>query len=415
MRLAILTIGDEICMGQVVNTNSAWMAYECSKLGIDAAVHSTVGDEETAMIAEMERLLKGNDVLLITGGLGPTHDDITKPVLAKFFGDELVLHQPTMDTLAERYLKRGIKFNEQNRSMALLPSRCRVLPNSSGAAPGMLFEENGRIVVSMPGVPAEVKAIMTDHVLPYLKEKLVETGSPVKVFKTLQTIGIAESILAEQIGDVNTFLGNSTLAFLPSNRGVRLRVNSTGANPAEAEAELKRVIDIIIARADKYIYGTEDDAIAGVVGRMMKERGLTISVAESCTGGMLGAALTDIAGSSAYFTGGAITYSNEAKTGVLGVDAGTIANYGAVSRETALEMASCARKKFKTDIGMAITGIAGPDGGTEDKPVGTVWIALANEKEAVAEKFVFGGKRPINRELSVGFALNMLFRALKGE
>ncbi len=414
MKIAVLTIGDEICMGQVVNSNAAWIAYECSKLGCDVTTHSSIGDEEGIIISELGRLLALNDAVLITGGLGPTPDDLTKPALAKFFGDTLEFHQPTLESLTKRYLKRGIKITEGNKSIALLPQKCTLLDNSVGTAPGMLFIGNGKTVVSMPGVPAEMKAIMSGHVLPYIKELLNKSGSPVKLFKTLQTIGIAESLLAELIGDVSEFIGSSSLAYLPSYRGVRLRINSHGPDISEAEAELERIAAIISQRAGKYIFGGEGDTISRVVGDLLKTKGLTVSVAESCTGGMLGAAFTDNPGSSAYFAGGVITYSNEVKIRLLGVKESTIADYGAVSRETAIEMAANVRAKFDTDFGISITGIAGPDGGTETKPVGTVWIGLADKENSIAEKFLFGRNRSVNREFSVGYALNMLYQRLRG-
>lgn len=413
MKIAVFTIGDEICMGQVVNTNAAWIAFQCSKLGFDVTTHSSVGDEEGMIISELDRLLGANDIVLVTGGLGPTHDDITKPALAKYFNDVIELHQPTMDNLTERYQKRGIKLTDRNKSMALLPSKCIVLPNSVGAAPGMLFERNGKTVISMPGVPAEMKAIMKDNVLPYLKEALEKSGSEIKVFKTLHTIGIPESILAEEIGDVSGFLGKSALAFLPSYRGVRLRVNSTGKDVLAAETELNRVVDIITERVGRYVFGTDEDTITQNAGDLLKAKSLTVAVAESCTGGMLGAAFTDNPGSSAYFAGGIISYSNEAKINILGVNQSTILEHGAVSRETAIEMAANVSAKFGSDFGISVTGIAGPDGGTETKPVGTVWIGLASRDEVTARHFVFGSNRSVNRELTVGYALNMLYEKLK--
>jgi nicotinamide-nucleotide amidase len=294
----------------------------------------------------------------------------------------------------------------------MLPSRCEVLKNARGTAPGMLFKTDGKILISMPGVPNEMKGIMEDHVLPLLKGLMAESDS-VTVFKTLLTNGIPESNLADLLGDTDEFLKGTTLAFLPSYHGVRLRIGSVGESFKKGEEEIARVEKYIRSKAEKFIYGEGDQNLALAVGNLLKEKNKTISLAESCTGGLLGAALTDAAGSSQYFMGSIICYSNEAKIELLNVPSETILNNGAVSCEVAEVLAKNVRLRFKTDYGMSITGIAGPGGGTAEKPVGTVWIGIADEHSVHAKKFIFGTERMVNRELSVGAALGILLKDLQ--
>lgn len=412
MNVSILTIGDEICIGQIVNTNAAWIASQVTQLGANVKQHSAVSDELNEINAEFDRLLKSSDVVLVTGGLGPTHDDITRTALCEYFHDELVFHEPTFEYLKERYARRGVELSERNKFQAMLPSTCEVLKNSRGTAPGMLFKKDKKILVSMPGVPNEMKGIMKDHVLPLLKELMAHSDS-VTVFKTLLTNGIPESNLADLLGDTNEFLKGATLAFLPSYQGVRLRIGSTTESFLKGNEEIARVEKHIRQKAGKYIYGEGDQNLALAVGNLLKEKNKTVALAESCTGGLLGAALTDAAGSSQYFMGSIICYSNEAKIELLNVPAETILNNGAVSCEVAEELAKNVRLRFKTDYGISITGIAGPGGGTTEKPVGTVWIGIADENSVKAQKFIFGQERMVNRELSVGAALGILLKALK--
>lgn len=411
--VSILTIGDEICIGQIVNTNAAWLAAECTRLGCHVAAHAVTGDALTDITGELGRLLAASDTVILTGGLGPTHDDRTKAALCEFFGDVLVLHEPTLAFLTELYGRRGLDVSERNRTQALLPSTCRVLANSRGTAPGMMFETGGKTVFSLPGVPAEMKGIMTEQVLPFL-EKITEKQEQAR-FRTLQTTGITEANLADLIGDPEEFLVGGTLAFLPSYQGVRLRIGVRANSADEATARIAGVEEILRARAGRFMFGADDDSLASVAGQLLTVRGETVAVAESCTGGLLGAALTDVPGSSAYFPGGVLTYSYESKTVQLGVRAETLLRYGAVSGETVCEMAAAVREKFGATYGIAISGIAGPDGGLPDKPVGTVWIALAQPGGVEPKKFVFGNDRRINRERSVGAALAMLVGALRRE
>ena len=415
-KISILTIGDEICIGQVTNTNASWIASQCTKLGADIIRHVSVGDVMTEMLEEVDRLLKISDFVIVTGGLGPTHDDITKPCLATFFGDELVFNQDAYDNLEYFLSLRKIRMTEKNKSMAYLPSKCKLLFNRNGTAPGMLFENCGTFcLVSLPGVPREMMSIMEDHVLPLIAKIIEEKNADVLLFKTLQTSGIPESILAEKIGDVSDFLGDGTLAFLPSYKGVRLRIGVSDQNFKLAELKLEKIENHIRDKAGSYIYGVGDDSLVSVIGHLLRDGGHTLSVAESCTGGLLGAEFTKISGSSDYFLGGAIVYSNDLKINILNVNPLTIETFGAVSEQTATELAENANKKFNTDYSLSITGIAGPTGGTEEKPVGTVWIGMATPDKTITKKFQFGNDREINRERAVGTALNMLYKELTGQ
>ena len=411
LSLSILTIGDEICIGQIVNTNAAWIADQCTRIGCKISIHSTIGDDIRIIQNELERLLSASDAVIITGGLGPTHDDLTKDALCEYFDDILIFHQPTFDYLTSIYARRGQSVSERNATQAMLPSKATILSNSRGTASGMWFEESGKIVVSLPGVPREMKGLMEEHVLSRLSKWADETDE-VQLYKTLLTTGITEANLADLIGEPQEFLEDSSLAFLPSYQGVRLRIGVQASSKQDATDELERIENYIREKVNRYIFGENDQTLASVVAGLLIEKKRTVSVAESCTGGMLGAALTDIAGSSAYFEGGVQVYSYTAKQNILNVSPETLAKYGAVSKETVEEMAINVRLKFGTSYGISISGIAGPGGGLPEKPVGTVWIGLADESKVTAKKFVFGNERTINRERSVGSALEMIYRAL---
>jgi nicotinamide-nucleotide amidase len=416
MTIAILTIGDEICIGQIVNTNAAWIADQCSRAGLRVVAHSSVGDAMDVILAEFERLLSVADVLLITGGLGPTHDDLTKAALVQFLGDTLVVHEPTLAHIQDLMRRRGRELNERTAAQALQPARSEPLLNELGTAPGMWFsvERSGasRNIAAMPGVPSEMKHILSERVLPRLRALHDERGGRTMLYTTLLTTGIAESSLADLIGDVEEILEGHELAFLPSATGVKLRLTVTEDSRTQAEATLARLEHKLRSRVGGYIYGHDGDSLELVVGRLLKEQGAKLAVAESCTGGLLGAALTNVAGSSAYFLGGVQCYSNEAKMRFVGVQPTTLERYGAVSEETALELASGIRERFDATYGVSITGVAGPDGGSPEKPVGTVWIGLADRQSCTAELFRFANDRITNREHAVASALAMLLRNL---
>lgn len=422
MKIALFTIGDEICIGQIVNTNAAWMAEACAMEGWRVLVHSVVGDDLQQIIDEFRRLLSLADVVLITGGLGPTHDDRTKTALLEFLHDTLVLHEPTLEHLRGLFQRLGRDLTERNAAQALLPSKCEPLRNDKGTAAGMWFRlaagtqenpsERDKFMVSMPGVPHEMKHLMQDRVIPRLRELF--QNDPVMRYTTLLTTGIAESTLADLIGDVELILEGQELAFLPSPSGVKLRITVTGENRASADAALERIEERIRARAGRFIYGKDNERYEAIVGRILTDRKKTVAVAESCTGGLLGVALTASSGASAYFLGGVQCYSNDAKVQLVGVKPDTLRLHGAVSEETARELAFGIRERFQSDIGISITGIAGPDGGTPEKPVGTIWVGIADSDSVEAHKYTVGGDRTVNRERAVAAALQLLLKKVSG-
>ena len=411
-KVSLISIGDEICIGQIVNTNASWIAAKCTNIGASVTAHSVIGDDRDELISELDRLVPKSGMVILTGGLGPTYDDITKKVLTEYFKDKLVLHEPTLKYLEKLFKIRGYTLTERNREQAMVPSKAKILDNKVGTAPGMLFEHNGTYIVSLPGVPAEMKYIMSNSILPHIENIISETNEDIVFYKNFITSGIPESMLADLIGDTEKILESGTLAFLPSYKGVKLRVGISARSFKEAEKRVNKIGQYLYNRAGRFIIGTEDESLSSIVGKLLSELNATISVAESCTGGMLGAELTKISGSSKYFTGGAIVYSNMTKIKILGVDEDILEKFGAVSEEVAKELAKNVRIKFGTDFGIGITGIAGPTGGTKEKPVGTVWISLADENVCIAQRFVFSNDRDVNRERAVGTALNILLKRL---
>lgn len=413
LNVSILTIGDEILIGQIVNTNASWIAQRCIEVGASIKEHCAVGDNEKDILQTLDRLMHFSNIVIITGGLGPTIDDLTKPVLTKYFDDELYFSEEVFEWIKEYYSLRGItEVSERNKYLAFIPRKCKPLKNAIGTAPGMLFEINQKTVFSLPGVPKEMKYLMQEYVLPYIKQKIINNNLPTHLFRVIQTCGIAESVLADKLVGIEKISNEVSIAFLPSYKGVRLRVESKGKKLDEVEKNIQKVLDFIYSRIGKYIFGEGEVTLAQVVGKILKERKETIAVAESCTGGLLGGEFTNIPGSSDYFLGGIIAYSNEIKESILGVKKETLLKFGAVSQETAIQMAENVRKLFNSTYGISITGIAGPTGGTKEKPVGTVWIALATPEKIISKEHLFGAERQINRERSVSAALTMLYSYL---
>ncbi|MBP7215455.1 MAG: competence/damage-inducible protein A [Candidatus Kapabacteria bacterium] len=411
-KIGILTIGDEVRIGQVVNTNAAWLASQLTQTGAFISEHRTIGDDREIMLREIDDLFKKNDLLITTGGLGPTHDDITKPVLLEYFNDKFVFSQDVYNSLLN-YLKiRNRELTDLVKNQAMIPSKSQPLENKVGTAPGILFKKNGKTLIALPGVPAEVKYITTTHIIPYVINEINNLNCEVILYKTFITAGTFESDLAEKIGDVNKFLGESTLAFLPSYEGVRLRIGAKANTFEEAKIEIDRLSKILYNRVGQYIISENDKNLSQIVGEKLKNKNQTVAVAESCTGGLLGKEFTDIPGSSAYFLGGIISYSNEAKIKFLNVNKKTLDEFGAVSEQTAIEMAMNVRDIFNSDYGISITGIAGPDGGSPTKPVGTVWIGISVKNNTFAKLFYFGEIREINRKRAVGMALTLLLEAI---
>ncbi|WP_299758491.1 competence/damage-inducible protein A [uncultured Pontibacter sp.] len=407
----IITIGDEILYGQIVDTNSAWMGTELTRIGIKVKQITSISDSVEHIVQALKDAGARADIILMTGGLGPTKDDLTKHVLADYFHTSLILHEPSLADIAALFKQRGIDLTELNRQQAFLPESCTPVRNVLGTAPGMWFEHKGKVYVSMPGVPFEMKRMMTDIVLPQLKAYF---KTPHIIHKVIQTVGLPESILAERLEDWETRLPEHLkLAYLPHLGGVRLRLTGQSMDEAELEQELQQEVDKLPGIIGKYIFAYGEVPLEEAIGLQLKERGLTIATAESCTGGFLAHKLTSVAGSSAWFIGGVIAYHNEVKMQELNVNPETLQQHGAVSEATVRAMAENVRLKFDTDIGLATSGIAGPDGGTLDKPVGTIWIAYANKYKTEAKLLNFNKNRLLNIEYTAMALLNLLRQSLE--
>lgn len=406
MNTEIITIGDEILIGQIVDTNSAWIAARLNEAGFTVTRKLSIGDNREEIVTAVDGALAKSDAVIITGGLGPTKDDITKLTLAEMFGGRMVRDEETYIRNERTLTARGIEYNELNRGQAMVPDTATVLHNLHGTAPGMWFERDGKVVVSLPGVPFEMKELMTAEVLPrlltYFKQGKV-------VHRTAITFGLAESVLAATIAPWEDALPEYLhLAYLPSPSQIRLRLSAYDIKSDSEEAEIDRRFKELERMIPEYFIGYEDDTVASATAALLRKAGATLAVAESCTGGALSASFTSMAGASDYFLGGVVSYSNDVKANVLGVSRDTLERYGAVSEETALEMADGVRRLCGADYALSTTGIAGPTGGSEDKPVGTVWIGLATPNGTTARKFVFSKLRPQNIERFATAAANML-------
>jgi nicotinamide-nucleotide amidase len=406
MLAEIITIGDEILIGQIVDTNSAWMAAELNNIGIRVKQISSVSDDRQHILTALKEASQRADIILVTGGLGPTKDDITKKTIAEYFDVKLVEHQEALNNVAKIFARYNRPLLEVNRLQAMVPENCEVILNNNGTAPGMWFNVNGKIYISMPGVPHEMMYMMEDEVLPKLKSTL---KLPVIIHKTILTVGEGESFLAERIADIEDSLpSHIKLAYLPKLGQVRLRLSGYGEDEALLRREVNACASKIVERVANVVAAEEDIPIEKAILNFMTEKGLTLSLAESCTGGYIAQLFTQHPGASKVFLGGVVSYSNELKESVLGVKFETIERFGVVSGETVTEMAEGALLNFKSDYAVAITGIAGPDGGTPEKPVGTVWVAVASVNKKVVKKLTFGNKRKQNIERSAVSALNML-------
>ena len=412
MNAEIISIGDELLIGQVVNTNQAYIAEQLNTVGISVKRMTTVGDRESEILGSFKEAWKSHDIAVITGGLGPTHDDITRSVVCKFFDTNLVKNEEALENVKRLFGSRGLPVTTLNEQQALVPNGCTVIQNTQGTAPGYLFEKEGKTMIVMPGVPFEMTAMMENFVLPHFSRKV--KGIVVR-HRTLKTTGIAESLLAERIGDVGALFSPGsgiTLAFLPSPLGVRLRISVSSSSAADADRALSDVEAKLRAKAHKYIYGMEKEELEDIVGRLLIERRMTIAVAESCTGGLIMDRLTDVPGSSAYFLHGDVVYSNESKIARVGMPEEILAEHGAVSREVAEALAEGIRKQSGTDIGVSTTGIAGPSGGTDEKPVGLLWIGFSDKQTTFAMKFNFGNNRRRFKERASQAALELVRRKL---
>lgn len=411
MLAEIITIGDEILIGQIVDTNSAWMAQQLNAIGIRVKQISSVSDDRDHILKAVKEASQRADVVLITGGLGPTKDDITKTTLAEYFGVGMKRDQETLDNVTRIFARHNQPLLEVNIRQADVPNNCNVLLNKNGTAPGMWFRENGKVYVSLPGVPFEMKYLMDDLVIPKLK---AEFNLPKILHQTILTVGEGESFLAERIADIESQLPTEIkLAYLPNLGVVRLRLSAYGNDETQMQQELDIQTKKITDRLGSTVAATEDILLENAILLLMAKNRVTLSLAESCTGGYLAHLFTSVAGASSVFLGGAVSYSNELKEQMLGVSTDTLLQYGAVSEETVREMAEGALRNFSSDYAVAITGIAGPDGGTPEKPVGTVWIAVARKDKTLSKKYVFGNKRQQNIERTAITAMGDLLKLLR--
>ena len=406
----LLTIGDEILYGQIVDTNSQWMSLELDKVGIKVIRKTSVGDQEQEILTAFAEAEKRADIILITGGLGPTSDDLTKPLLAKYFNCELVMNEEVLAEVTAFFKSRGREMTEMNRQQAALPSACTKITNPIGTAPGMWFDRKGKIFMSMPGVPHEMKKMMTERVIPKLKETF---RMPVIQHKVIRTIGIGESFLADKISSWEKALpAHIKLAYLPSLGEVKLRLTGFGDDSQSLEKEINLLAEKLLPLAGEYVYGYGDEPIEVAIGKMLRERKLTLSMAESCTGGYLSHLITSVPGCSDYFLGSMVPYAYEIKMRQLGVKPEVLEKYGAVSEQTIIEMANIVRAKFNTDIGVATSGIAGPGGATPEKPVGMVWIAYSDKHQTVTKKLQISQDRAINIRMASVAVLNLIRMSL---
>jgi len=416
MLAEIITIGDEILIGQIIDTNSAWLGTELSNIGISVKQITSISDDKQHILEALALAEKRADIIIMTGGLGPTKDDITKHTLCQYFKTTLIVNQEVLNHVTAFFEKRNRPMLDVNLKQAEVPVNCEVLFNNHGTAPGMWFKHNNKIFISMPGVPFEMKGIMMDYGFDKLKQNFI---LPFIYHRTILTQGIGESFLADKLTDWENNLAakDIKLAYLPSPGMVKLRLSAKGDDKQKLKIVVDNEADELYKLANDYIYGEEElgkaaPTFQSIIGEILTKKNKTISIAESCTGGYISHLITSIAGSSAYYKGSVIAYENNIKIAELKVNPDTLKKFGAVSIECAKEMASGILKKFNTDYAIATTGIAGPTGETPDKPIGTVCIAIAAKNEVTAQKFIFGNHRERNIRMAADMALSMLNKVI---
>ncbi len=406
---SIITIGDELLIGQTIDTNSAFIAQELNKIGVWVKRRVAVGDVYDDIWNALDEEGQESDIVIITGGLGPTADDITKPLLCKYFGGKLVVNEEVLahvKYLFEKVFRRPGPMLERNLKQAEVPDNCIVLHNARGTAPGMLFKRDGRVFISLPGVPHEMKGLIVNEVVPYL---LSAFKMPAIVHKTAFTAGQGESMIAELLKDFEPSLpSHIKLAYLPNYGMVKLRLTSRGENKEEVEKELMPYFEKLQELVKDYLVTNEDEGLEIVIGKILKAKGKTMGTAESCTGGYIAHLITSVSGSSAYYKGSVISYANEIKENILGVKQETLLSVGAVSEETVKQMVKGAISKLNVDFALATSGIMGPEGGTDEKPVGTVWIAVGNKEKTETLKLNLRFDRQRNIGMTAANALNLL-------
>jgi len=413
MKAYLISIGDELLIGQTINTNAAVIGSKLTEIQLKIGKTTIIADDIDEVKKEFQIAFNTSDLIVVTGGLGPTHDDITLKAVVDFFSTELVLNEDVLGDVEKLFKRRGREITDLNRKQAYVPKISEAIRNARGTAPGIWIEKEGKIFVVMPGVPYEMEDMMDKFVIPRLIEKLGGL-SEFKYTKNLLTTGIPESFLFERLGNIEELLGKAKLAFLPNQFGVKMRLTVSGETEEMAKSNLEEIEQRIRAIVGRYIYGANNVSLEDVVSRLLIDRGLTVAVAESCTGGLISNRLTNIAGSSAFFERGMVTYSNAAKVENLKVNEDMIHEKGAVSLEIARQMAEGIRAVSMTDIGLAVTGIMGPDGGSDEKPVGLVYIGICDDKICTAKEFRFGDDRLLNKDRTSQAALDMLRRHLLG-
>ncbi len=413
MKVQVITIGDEILIGQIIDTNSAWMGAQLNDAGFDIQNITTVSDEEQAIKDALDQAFRQFDIVLMTGGLGPTKDDITKKTLADYFGVGMVFSESTFNRIQRMFEKWGRSTTEAHRLQCYMPENAKLLFNKMGTAPGMWFEHNGKVAVSMPGVPYEMKYLMTNEVIPKLSTQFTPRAV---IHRTIQTIGEGESRIADRIEPVTDSLPDFVkVAFLPGLGRVRIRLTTTGDNEQELQQLLDEKVKEIVALIPEFVFGYGTDKLEEVVGKLLIEKGKYLTLAESCTGGYVSHRITANPGASAYFAGSIVPYSNTIKVNQLKVNPETLKEHGAVSEATVIEMVKGLLNLMGADIAVAISGIAGPGGGTEEKPVGTIWLAVGDNDKVVTRKLNLGKKRLQNIEYTGNQVLNMVRQFLLEE
>jgi len=411
LNASIITIGDELLIGQTIDTNSAYIGQELNRIGIWVKKRIAIGDVKADILRTLEEQSRESQIVIITGGLGPTADDITKPALCEYFGAEMVVDEGALENVRQIFLRLNRPLIERNLKQGEVPGNCIVLPNRRGTAPGMWFDEKGVVYVSLPGVPNEMRGLMQDSVLPRLAERFV---LPAVVHRTLLTSGVGESTIADAIESFENALPPTIkLAYLPSYGLVRLRLTCRDENAELANKNVDRHFEELKNLVEQWMVADEDIPLEEAVNRLLQKHQKTLGTAESCTGGYIAHLITSRAGSSASFRGSVVSYHNEIKTGLLSVKNETLAQWGAVSEQTVAEMAAGALNELDSDYVIATSGIMGPGGGSEEKPVGTVWMAVANRERTVTQKSFFRFDRTRNIEMTAYAAMTLLFRFVK--
>lgn len=414
MQAAILSMGDELVLGQTVDTNTAWLSVQLAKLGIPIREQVTIGDDLEATMRQLKRLAGESDWIIASGGLGPTDDDLTRHALARLLAVDLELHEPSLRQIEAIFDRMGWKMAPKNKIQAMIPRGCEVIENTCGTAPGLLADISGTPAFFLPGVPSEMKKMYELAVEPRLRQYLAgRAAAGVICSRTLHAFGIGESSIAERLGEMMARGKNPVVNTTAAHGIISIRINARAENEGQARCLIEPVEAEVRRRLGEYVYGTDEETMASVVGGLLRQRGQKVALAESCTGGLAAKLLTDVPGSSDYFAYGWVVYGNQAKTGLLHVNPQVLARFGAVSEPVAAEMTISARKISGADYGLGITGIAGPGGGTDEKPVGLVYIGLASAQDVDVRRFVFPGQREMVRLRAATAALNLLRLKLK--